>query len=44
VLLWDAWFLVWGVALLVTVLATWPRTDRPTKAVEPRPTSTGRAS
>jgi hypothetical protein len=42
VLLWDAWFLVWGVALLIAVL-TAARAQRG-GAVEPRTTSSGSSS
>jgi hypothetical protein len=44
VLLWDAWFLVWGVALLVAVWTTWRRRGQRNRAVEPRSTSTGSTS
>jgi len=42
VLCWDAWFLVWGVALLTTVRATHP--GQRGGAVDPRSTSTGSTS
>jgi hypothetical protein len=44
VLLWDAWFLVWGVALLAAVALTSRRRDQRRGAVEPRSTSTGSTS
>jgi uncharacterized membrane protein len=43
VLFWDAWFLVWGVALLVAVRATRRRPQRG-GAVDPRTTSSGSTS
>jgi hypothetical protein len=42
VLCWDAWFLLWGLALLVAVAAT--RRGQRGGAVEPRRTSTGSTS
>jgi hypothetical protein len=42
VLCWDAWFLLWGVALLVAVLAA--RRGQRGGAVEPRSTSSGSTS
>jgi hypothetical protein len=45
VLLWDAWFLVWGLALLAAVLLTSPRSARGDRhrgeAVDPRTTGPG---
>jgi uncharacterized membrane protein len=42
VLCWDAWFLLWGLALLVVVAAT--RRGQRGGAVEPRSTSSGSTS
>jgi len=42
VLCWDAWFLLWGIALLVAVAAT--RRGQRGDAVEPRSTSSGATS
>jgi len=44
VLLWAAWFLVWGLALLVAVALTSRRWGQRGGAVEPRSTSTGSTS
>jgi len=42
VLCWDAWLLLWGIALLVAVVAV--RRDQRGGAVEPRSTSSGSTS
>lgn len=42
VLLWDAWFLLWGAALLAAVLLA--RAGQRSGAVDPRATSTGSTS
>jgi hypothetical protein len=44
VLCWDAWFLVWGAALLVVVRLTSRRSAQRGGAVVPRSTSTGSTS
>jgi hypothetical protein len=44
VLCWDAWFLVWGVALLVAVRLTSRRSGQRGGAVVPRSRSTGATS